>query len=342
MKKILYVILCIFLNNNLFGQNFYYSFGNNNPIEWIMRFEIVDSETHSPIRNAKLSIYDNPSGYQIAELATDSYGVAILLVKKIGLFGSGKIEIIAENHNPWQIETYQSQFYKKYSKRIFFPDTEINWTDLNSIPSDRWICDKIKKKKYGTSKSNNSRYNYGPGIFEYNIVLERVRGFNRRNQYNQNDNYQNQQTHNESFTLSKGQSKTYQLTNTNEFELEFIAKNKFIGSKGEDYVSLDLVSGTNKVTLLMLRTPGGSNKQWRKIWIEDYSRYGVLDNIKEGQRFRMKILYEKIDSRTSNIKYWLNGSYEGSKKVPFSFDSFQIVFSEKVGQSFSFSEVSIQ
>ena len=62
-----------------------------------MSFEIIDSETHSPLQNTSVSIYRD-DGYRIATLSTDSYGVAVFIVKDIGLFKWGKIKVIKDKH----------------------------------------------------------------------------------------------------------------------------------------------------------------------------------------------------------------------------------------------------
>jgi hypothetical protein len=342
MKYLSCFIFLLVLSDYSICQTNFYSFGNKNPIEWIMSFEIIDSETHLPLQNSSVSIYRD-DGYRMATLSTDSYGIAVIIVKQISFFQDGEIKVIQDNYRPWQMKYSQSQFYQRsYSSRVYFPNSEIIWSDLNSIPSDRWISDKIQKKEYGIWKEYNSRYSYdGPGIYEYTIRLERIHGFSRHDGQNLNYNTQGEQVYNESFSLYRGELKTYQLRNINGFELEFTAKNNFIDTKGEKYITIGLLSTNSNVELLSLRSNGASVKQYRKIYIEDLSGYGVLDDLKEGKKFRIKILFERMDYSTSKATYWLNGSYKGSIKVNFPLDNCKLIFNEKVGKSFLFTEVSI-
>ena len=141
----------------------------------------------------------------------------------------------------------------------------------------------------------------------------------------------------------KGQSKTLQIQDTNDFELEFVAKNIFIGAERENYVNIDLTSKNSRITFLSLRSNGASNEQWRRIDIKDISGYGILDDLKKGMKFKMKVLFEMVDDSSATIKYWLNGAYKRSEKIDFAMrGGVQIVFSELMGQSFSFSKVTVR
>ena len=58
--KIIILLFLIFISfSKIYSQDYCSSIGSGKGIDFIMRFEVTDAETSSPIRNARLTIIDN-------------------------------------------------------------------------------------------------------------------------------------------------------------------------------------------------------------------------------------------------------------------------------------------
>lgn len=148
---------------------------------WIMRFEIVDKDTHRPIPRAMIKT--SGRGEHEMSWPADRDGVSVLVVTKPrGIPSSGSLEITARRYRYHTEKIERDSFEdREHDRRILLTGHQHNWTDMNQLPSVQEIMDKVKAKQYrvGVEKVPSGMgfdwVNYAPAIFEYRIELERVK-----------------------------------------------------------------------------------------------------------------------------------------------------------------------
>jgi hypothetical protein len=159
------------------SASFYSILGSSRSVNWIIRIEVLDSETHVPIRNANITLSEEPSQRNILTLETDEAGVGIILVKEVRYIpGVGKLKVIAPGFRYWEKEIQQWDFVQNEKDRMLYltDKNPWNWTDLNNVPSDSEIIREIKNRHFKIWDDPDSLY-IGPGIFEFNVIMEKVR-----------------------------------------------------------------------------------------------------------------------------------------------------------------------
>ena len=178
MSKFLIICQCLILilPSIAICQNHYSIVGNSNEIRWIIRIEVVDSESNAPIKDAKIVLTEIPSRTQILNLRTNGDGVGVILVKEIKYIpGVGTLKIVAPGYRYWEKEIQQWDFIQEEKNRKVYL-TNINprtWTDLNNIPNDREIIREIENRNFKIWDDYNTVY-YAPGIFEFNVEMEKI------------------------------------------------------------------------------------------------------------------------------------------------------------------------
>jgi hypothetical protein len=144
---------------------------------WILRFEVVDAETHSPIQGAEIRIRNlNDRGMT---WHVNRSGVGILIVTQPQCIpGIGSIEIRAPKYEYVKYDIEQDYFFSNNSKkRIYLEGHRHNWTSGDEVPETSEIIDKITRNRYevGVHDINTglgfSMPNYAPGCFEYEIEM---------------------------------------------------------------------------------------------------------------------------------------------------------------------------
>lgn len=165
---------------------------------WIIRFKVIDRETHRPIKYASIEVYENKGDGMTWK--ADNNGVAVLVITDPNCLPyEGKFEITARNYKYYQIYIERTHFRSNEDdKRIFLEGHNHNWTDINQIPGTQELINKIVDKQYqvGVKKINSGHgfawTNYAPACFEYEIELERSSTYDHSSSDNnypdQNDN----------------------------------------------------------------------------------------------------------------------------------------------------------
>jgi len=171
---------------------------------WILRFKIIDRETHQPVKYSTIEIFKNKGDGM--KWKADYNGVAVLVVTNPNcLPNDGTVEITSNNYQ-YYTQTINRFYFKSEEDelRIYLEGHRHNWTDMNQIPSTQELIDKITAKRYQVGvKEISSGYgfnwvNYAPACFEYEIEMDRVsdiyykpRNDNHR-EYNDNNTNNNQ------------------------------------------------------------------------------------------------------------------------------------------------------
>ena len=158
---------------------------------WILRFKILDSETHYPIRHANIEV-SNDRG-DAMKWKANSEGIAVLVITTPNCLPyEGKFEITSKNYRFYQ-ESFERNYFQsgEDNNRIYLEGHRHNWTDMNQIPETQELINKISRKQYqvGIKKISSGHgfdwVNYAPACFEYEIELDRI-----------NDNYHNSRNDN--------------------------------------------------------------------------------------------------------------------------------------------------
>jgi hypothetical protein len=96
----------------------------------VLRFEVVDSETQTPIRNALITMHEGSTNR--FTLTTDRAGVGIVLFMDWGVFPSGKAKVVAQGHLPWEEEIEQWDYYKRSEEsRLYILGMENDWSSTD-------------------------------------------------------------------------------------------------------------------------------------------------------------------------------------------------------------------
>ena len=188
MKKsilILTIFFALVANCNLFAQNSYAVLGNTGVIRWIMKFQLLDEQTHIPIRNALVEMKDNNS--LRFSIRTNEKGMALVFIEDIRYIPNpGKIIITCPGYNYWEKEVYQYQIMNGTNTKLTLADPVngglVNWSCLNCVPPIQKIAEYIFRGAY-----DDTHYFTGPSVFEYNLNFQRI---NSGSNYQQNNSNQ--------------------------------------------------------------------------------------------------------------------------------------------------------
>ena len=177
-KMIFLILLIFFVNCNLLNAQNNYAILGDFGYFWILKFEVLDQQTNLPARNVRIEMFENIR--KIFSITTDRNGVGVVIVKDTRYIPSfGKIKITAPNYQYWETEFSRSDFKNnEHENELVIPDEKcgqqyLDWTSGNCIPSDSKIVFDISNREYDIWKDKNFYY-VGPGLFEYNILLNEV------------------------------------------------------------------------------------------------------------------------------------------------------------------------
>jgi hypothetical protein len=154
--------------------------GEDEKPRWLFRIEVIDRDTHLPIRNAQIKNMDN-EGRSMTWQA-NSRGIAVLVVTTpYCLPEQGTLEIAAEGYRYHSEPIERSYFEDNESKyRILMEGHRHQWVDMNRIPETQEIIDKVSARRYELgvrvfpSGLGFNWVNYAPPCFEFEIELERL------------------------------------------------------------------------------------------------------------------------------------------------------------------------
>lgn len=186
------VILIIMPSHSCFGQSNYIGLGNPDTWNAIIRFEVLDMESHTPVRNVKIALYDGST--KVFSISTDGNGVGAVIIHEWAYFPGGTFKVTAPNYRYWVMEEDQYYFYTNRKKNmIAIPDYNtgyyLDWTSTSCCPSDAQLAKYLSNGKYEIFRGN---YFYvAPGLFEYTIELEKTEGgYYHQDNYSQNESPQ--------------------------------------------------------------------------------------------------------------------------------------------------------
>ena len=164
---------------------------------WLLRFEIIDSETHLPVRNAVIEI-SGDNGNDMTWEASNRGTSVLVVTSEYCIPSQGKLEVKARNYNYYQEDISRRFFQNEESNnRIYIPGKY----NFDKIPNTQELMDIITAKRYrkgvrniqimgGVDVQNNS-----PACFEYTIEMQKIDrdfGYNddSRNRYSNRGNSQ--------------------------------------------------------------------------------------------------------------------------------------------------------
>jgi len=162
---------------------------------WILRFNIIDRETHYPVGFANVEIFGNNRGDGFKWQA-NSQGVAVFMVTDQNCIPyEGTVEITSRDYRYYTIPIKRYNFSSlEDDKRIYLEGHRHNWTSTHEIPKPQEIFDKISEKRYQIGVKTIqyqgviNLVNFAPACFEYEIELDRVE--RKLNQPRRNLEYQ--------------------------------------------------------------------------------------------------------------------------------------------------------
>jgi len=149
---------------------------------WIFRFEIIDQDTHLPIRHAQIKTVADKR--HTTSWRADSKGIAVLVVTTpYCLPDYGTLEVAAEGYRYFSQTIERDYFDENESRyRILMEGHRHQWMDMSRIPETQEIINKIRDGRYEIgihefpSGMGFNWVNYAPPCFEYEIELERLEG----------------------------------------------------------------------------------------------------------------------------------------------------------------------
>ena len=180
---ILSVFVALLLSNSAFSQDndgMLCGTEREKPV-WILRFEIVDMDSHAPIRHATIKTIGSRG--RTMTWPSDRQGISVLVcTDERCIPSSGFLEVAARGYryHREKMERYAFQSLEA-NRRILLAGHRHNWTDLNRLPSIQEIMDKVKARQYrvGVHKIPSGMgfdwINYAPALFEFRIEMERIR-----------------------------------------------------------------------------------------------------------------------------------------------------------------------
>ncbi len=134
MKKISYFLIIFILSfinlkSNCYAMSNYAIIGQGGDVEMILRFEVSDSDSRWPIKNAIITLKDSRD---IVSLYTNHEGIAVLLVKgKVGyISGLDSIEVTAKGYSYFEKDVTQWDLLQQYKNtHIHVPTSNWKMTD---------------------------------------------------------------------------------------------------------------------------------------------------------------------------------------------------------------------
>lgn len=187
MKKYLIsTIVLVFISQLVFSQGSSKIIGKHWAIDSIIRIEVLDNETHMPIKDAIIGI-DERKG--MLSLNTNSNGVAIIIIKQAKYFQGGKLKVTANRYNYYEELVGFRDYVPSGRKQSFaFFGDEINMSEYHSgLVSDSKLISAVNRKSYQRVGSPT-----GFPIVEQTIYLEKVSNRDRGGYEDDYNDYQSQ------------------------------------------------------------------------------------------------------------------------------------------------------
>lgn len=167
------ISLLIFVSS-AWCQDYAAILGDDDTIEWVFRIEVIDSRTHTPIKNAQITLREESSRSSIFSIETDATGVGVVLVKEVRYIpGLGKLKIVAPGYYYWEKEIRQWDLFEKENDvKLYLPGMKYDWT-FTSRPNDKEVMSALRNGKYEIWNRSDIIF-YGPGCFEFKVEMKNV------------------------------------------------------------------------------------------------------------------------------------------------------------------------
>lgn len=144
--------------------------------DYILKIEVKDSKSYTPVRNASIEFYDDYDNRKMFTMNTGSEGVGVIFVK--GCFpSSAKIRVTSQDYRYWERKIDEDPLRENKRENILALKGVKYWDNQNEVPSMNVITDLIAEEKYKIVdvSGNNTSFNR-PAIYEYEVSLEPVEG----------------------------------------------------------------------------------------------------------------------------------------------------------------------
>jgi len=149
---------------------------------WVLRFEILDRDSHTPLAGAAVTVRDDDGGSVQYTWRAGRDGIAVLIAgDRRCIPYSGTIEITAEDYRYATVNYRQSDFADSEDDRRLLLEGHIHqWVDLNALPTTAELFAKIAGRRYRVgvrdvpTEFGFTMPNQAPALFEYTIQLQRL------------------------------------------------------------------------------------------------------------------------------------------------------------------------
>jgi len=143
LNKLFFAIFFILSASSIsLAQSNYSIIGDGAEIVFIFRIKVVDTQSHWPLSNAKITMRDQPNKVIIFSVSTDQNGTAAVLVKeKVGNMPGGKIEVIHPEYFFYEKEYLQHDLIRNSkNNRILIPASSSKDDDsiINAVSSENF------------------------------------------------------------------------------------------------------------------------------------------------------------------------------------------------------------
>lgn len=149
--------------------------GSGEP-EYIFRFEVVDSESHWPVKNARISLAEKDR--DITTIFTGRSGIGIVVVNNSRYLSDiGRITVVARQYKYWEKNLMSVDLYEGRGERIGIPAN--NWNvDASMIVDALRSGSFIRKGNYrddpGATFHSDNLVNVGD-YYEFKIYMDKIK-----------------------------------------------------------------------------------------------------------------------------------------------------------------------
>ncbi len=155
-----------------------------NTVYCILRFEVLDKETHTPVRGATIRITGNQRAPE-NKWQVNRLGIGVLVATDQRCFDEESlVEVTHPDYGFEKISISKLDLKQaEMTRRIYLEGHNHNWTFLNALPSMNELIDKIGRRRYSVGVNQVPLApgvpgvmspNYAPPVLEYTIEMTRI------------------------------------------------------------------------------------------------------------------------------------------------------------------------
>ena len=201
------------------------------------------------------------------------------------------------------------------------------------IPSDRIICEKLKRGEYGVSEEI-AYFVPAPIMFEYYVTLDRVyKNKSPKHLINDINDFKSIPVEFDSFVLQSPYEEYYiNLFDAKSIEIEFKVTNLISSYEKNMYYGIFLETNSQTINLLKFFGSG---------FIGNFSGTGIICELNAGQSANVKILVENIGLNELKIHYWINQRRIETLETNFCLDNGLLLFEDSKGGTVKISNLKV-